>query len=80
MVAAIKIYLNMENPGALVSTGEVENLQRRLSVFMAPLYPRAFARTQDPRRQRDHARCTSAGLFCVPGHPNQPSAEGVEMT
>ncbi|GAA2523886.1 hypothetical protein GCM10010276_88790 [Streptomyces longisporus] len=80
MVAAIKIYLNMENPGALVSAGGVENLAWRSSVFMAPLYPWAFARTQDPRRLRDHSRCTSAGFSRVSAYPNQPSAEGVEMT
>ncbi len=80
MVAAIKIYLNMENPPRLGKPGGVENLNRRSSVFMAPLYPRAFARTQDPRRQRDHSRSTSAGFFCVSTRLDQPSAEGVEMT
>jgi hypothetical protein len=79
-VAAIKIYLNIENPQRLSNAGGVENLTRRLSVFMAPLYPWAFQATQDPRRLRDHSRCTSAGHFRVPVHPDQPSAEGVEMT
>lgn len=80
MVAAIKIYLNMENPPRLGKPGGVENLYRRLSVFMAPLYPWAFQATQDPRRLRDHSRRTSAGFFRVPAHHDHPSAEGVEMT
>jgi hypothetical protein len=80
MVTAIKIYLNMEIPQRLSNAGGVENLQRRLSVFMAPLYPWAFQATQDPRRLRDHSRCTSAGLFAFPGTSISPSVEGVEMT
>lgn len=76
-VATIKIYLNMKNPPRLGKPGGVENLARRLSVFMAPLYPWASARTQDPRRHRDVSRCTSAGFSVFPGTSIRPPKRGL---
>jgi hypothetical protein len=78
MVAAIK-NLNMENPRRFGSVEGVENLQRRLSMFMAPVYPRAFQASQDPRRRRELRDALQRGVF-VSGYPEQPSGEGVEVT